>query len=378
MYRTLAEAPGWIALLVKGAPEPHVAAAALREASDAIARLDGGGDEREPVGPSYISEVVETPIGPFLILDCGDTDETILRAIPGVISEALERAGQHGCALTIASGGPLDRLPYLEPAVVFRAYPMVKHGQAPAPIPEDWLVRAGAWFEGRAACSDVWIQVDATVQFPASPTLAREIILAAGNSPARSTIAVAGDVDSAIDGVGVHGRHACTLTLASGGPNARSSDVPAVVEDFREFALALSPRPTFAMIDVGGSMRNFCSGGYTTAWSDGPARPRGMLGSLYACLTELAVFEVFAWQLLNPSLVMRLHEIPPGARMLDGHLELALPELWQFHSTDDDQRLRASLRPLLAGVIFSELDLGELLEESRRIVRAREGWPPLI
>ncbi len=95
----ISEDPGAIRIQAGDPSDRQLAAEALRGARVEISELDAGPASAYGLGPDdrnnpkWVSDVIELPSGPMLMIDGGFTPRALLRKIPEIVARRLEEAG---------------------------------------------------------------------------------------------------------------------------------------------------------------------------------------------------------------------------------------------------------------------------------------------
>ena len=379
------EDPGGIVVQVQGASDADVAAEALRRAAAEVAALDGGwrsapglspGDTN---GPTYVSGVTQTPLGPFISVDGGYTPRSLLATIPEIVVRHLEEAGLTEAVV----GWPRAR------SAIYRSNHMGLYGIGPAALlhlfppplpivdlprpwvklPMAWAGVAASWLtEGLQPDDEVWADIGG-VSFPLA---AADVAGFVENCRARRrpTQMTAGGPDRFR---AVHARFSLDewLVLGGGGRAVSRPDLRATFDVLATVGRVLAPEVGYACASADPTFTRI--GAVSYAEWEPVSRPGP---GTFQSLCDEIVPDAFPWQILGPGHVARLaaggrSDLPGATPLPGGRVELAIGELDEWLPGRPTRRAaREGARRLLAPCILGHQEASDLLYAKLQANRA--------
>jgi predicted ATPase len=356
---------------VRDASDPEAAAAALGRAfQPLLVALEGG--------LKYLSGVLPSAEGPWIMVDAGYTPSRLLRAVPDVISRLLRDEGVTDAVID----SPRREWRGLEwftgpdggrRRVCLRLFPPPPAPEPPprnpSEVPTHWLEEAASWIEASSGDEGL-VHVDVegmSFSLPAGqiPSILEECRAAKCVTAMVLAGAPTGRIWAAA-GFFMGGEQ--SLALAGGGPAATDDELAEIAGEFKDLARRLAPELAYAFVSVGAETTAF-SARVSTEWSllEGGASPE-----VLDLLVDEIAYDGFPYQILSPLHVARLGGPPPGARPLEGgRVELSvgqlsswLPDAPTRSAVRDEARRRLSRCLLRQG-------------DERAMIKARkESWAP--
>ena len=382
MLSRINRSPGAIVVQAGDPSDARLAADALRSARQAISDLDGGPASAYGLGPgdrnnpAWVSEVIEVPDGPLLMIDGGFTPVARLREIPGIVARRLEQAGVSATVRWPRTSGAMERIRRAPRAVFLRLYPQPPTRKGVhVELPPPWLHEAACWAIGdppagrKAMCS---LQA---VEFTASDRDVASLLAGWDRDRPGYAVICTGDPSTAIRGVAVDFIPTDTpeLTLVAGGPGMSDGDMVQAIDDLQVIARELAPTVAYAFTTIEQSFATLSAPGHDTEWlwrMDGPQHTQVK----WVC--DEIVPDAFPYQVLGPQHIERLGGPPSGAIELATRWELAIgaSEDWLFDADYDpasrawwtaelrrDPTVQAHARELLAPCLLSSHQAHELV-----------------
>lgn len=342
-------------LHVTGVDDLAAAASALQDASDDILAL-------APAGPgSTTATVVVGPGGPLLRVTDLDAPDQALRTVPGIVARHLERRGVTAARIDAPEpGGQLDGLDDCVNAAVLRVFPEPAGGESA--IPATWIDVACEWVLGDLSPDDSVPMRLLGVEFDARVADAPAILHEACAGRAWCDL-VHGDLDDRVRTASITFGRAPHVALAAGGPACDTAALLARFDLLCEVGRDLAPDAAYACIDVEDTFAGIGLGLGAAGWrAAGGASPNLVAGEL----GDVAVPDVFPFQVLGPGHLERLADVPgvvAAAKPLpSGRVELRLGEPADWFT---DPEVRAEVQAegfdLLAPVLLSQDRAADLL-----------------
>lgn len=368
------EDPGAIQVQVGDASDVKLAVAALRCAAKDILNLDGGPASafglgpRDRNNPKWVSEVIDVPSGPILMVDGGYTPLDLLSEIPEIVAGRLEELGVSGVVRVPQTRGPLEALPDTSPCVYLRLFPTPPRRKSlRVDVPSEWLTEVSNWLaeledDGAPAMCSL-----RAVEFSVPLTEAMRLLSDWERDRPGYALICRGEPTHSLHAVGINLCPVDTVELvfAAGGQGINSEGLVDAVERFQAIARRLAPTVAYAFVSIEPTFVQLLAPGHDTDWQrtmDGPGTPQAQ----WVC--DAIVLDGFAHQILGPLHVARLADRAPGLRALTTtrwELPVGAPKDWLLvdafepaavgasaplsrQDPDIEDRARELLRPCLA------------------------------
>jgi hypothetical protein len=340
---------------VRGASNTPAAAALGRALEPLMVALEGG--------PKFVSSVLPSADGPWIMVDAGPTPTRLLRTVPDVIAQLLAEEG--------VVGAVIDSPPLTWQVALEVTSQVARRGQVclnllpPPPPPEQprrrsdvptrWLAEAAAWVASGATTGQVAVDVEGM-----SFGLNAEHCL-----PLLEECQTAGCLQATLLGgvrpervraaMGFFEGPVSAVALIGGGPAAAESELAEDAGALRSLARRLARDVAYGYITVGEPLMPLGSKPATEWWlsEGGGGRPAEV-----DLLVDEVVFDGFFYQVLGPRHLTRSGEPPPGARPLDGQrVELQVGDLSSWISDGPERvAVREEARRLLRPWLLKEGD----------------------
>lgn len=319
--------PDSIVIMVKEADDPKAATAGLAAAAAEIAHLDAGWTSvpnlspLDANSPQYVSEVLPSAYGPFVMIDGGHVPYRVLRTIPDIVARHLEAAGVTEATIACPrDGGPLINLFSVELSkrpplgVALHLYPPPpRRWNGRSLVPDGWLQEAAAWVAtGMGDAKLVNVKV-VTIEFPLPPSDVAAFLGQIRNVEGEALV-ISGELGRRMRGAsGWFMAAEPALTMGAGGPGMTDTDLLSTFWKLVEVARQLAPEVGYAVVDFDPS-------------ADVVAVPGPRAAGWNLRIGEATIIDVcdeylpdaYPYQVLGPSHLERLGGLPRGARWLDG------------------------------------------------------------
>jgi hypothetical protein len=348
----------------------EVARLALERAAEEIASLDAGWESAIGLGPghantpNYVSQVSDSPIGPYVYIDAKHMPDEFLRRYPQVVADHLTRAGVADALVTSPLvGGPLDDLLTLPRALTLHARTSNRGS-----LPGGWLADAVAWVRDRSDASALMAGAG-PVQLSTTPDQAAELLDTCNRSGSAWLLA-SGDLQRRA--LAAHGEYQLgpELVVAAGGPGVGDRELAGLAEELRALARRLAPDIAHGFIAMEPGFGDLLAGPHQLDADQADQDPVAT-----ARLADVLVPDAFWYQVLSPGHLRRLGAAPAGARPLPGgRAELTLGDPVAWIAGRGDAGLRAVGRQRLGRLLATRVDARRMWEERRRAdLRRRAG-----
>lgn len=392
------QSPDSIVIMVKEADDPKAATAGLAAAAAEIAHLDAGWDSvpnlspLDANSPQYVSEVLPSAYGPFVMIDGGHVPYRVLRTIPDIVARHLEVAGVTEATIACPrEGGPLINLfsaslaecPPI--AVTLHLYPPPpRRWNGRSLVPDGWLQEAAAWVAtGMGDPQLVNVKV-VTIEFPLQPSDVAAFLGQIRNVEGEALV-ISGELGRRMRGAsGWFIAAEPALTIGVGGPGLTDTDLLSAFWDLVDLARRLARDVGYAVVSFEPSADALHHSRPISDWE-----LRGGEGDVIEMCDEY-VADGYPYQILGPGHLERLGGLPPGARPLEGgRVELVLGEpadwlielpaqgWWDWRTGEPirrrDPEVQERSRKLLAPCLVRKGEIGR-----RRVKRLakHDGLPP--
>jgi hypothetical protein len=337
----------------------EVARRALERAAEEIATLDAGWESAIGLHPgaantpNYVSQVSDSPIGPYIYIDAKHLPDDFLRRYPQIVADHLIRAGVTDALVTSPdSEGPLDDLAAVPGAVTLHARPS-RHDV----LPGTWLNEAVAWVRDGASGSALLASAG-PVQLSTTPHQAAELLDTCDRSGSSWLLAS----DDLRRVRAAHGEYQLSpeLVVAAGGPDAGDRELAVLAEELRALARRLAPDLAYAFIAMEPDFRDLVAGPHLFDATEADHDPVAM-----ARMADVIVPDVFWYQVLSAGHLKRLGRPPEDARPLPGdRMELTLGDAGDWVAgTRMVEELRASGRQRLGRLLAARMDAIQIWDE---------------
>lgn len=376
---------GAITLQAGEPSDARLAAEVLGACRQEILDLDGGVGSAYGLGPEdrnnpkWVSDVIEVPSGPVLMVDGGFTPARLLAQIPRIVASRLEAAGVSAVVRWPKSNDALEQLYQSSRAVFLRLYPppMRRKGMR-VEMPQPWLQEGARWvLDGADGDEEVLCSVQA-VEFGARMQNVASLLAVWERDRPGYTIICAGDPASSIRGIGVDFARTDRLELAlvAGGPRTSDDGLLRIAGELQLIARRLAPTMAYAFVSIEPTFAQLMSLGHSTEWHEqmGGASP-----SITQWVCDEMVVDAFPYQVLGSMHVERLGGPPADAAVVaDGRWELAIgtPRDWSLVDDIDsgslgvspaqsrrDPTVQTRARELLRACLLSSDDALALMSE---------------
>lgn len=203
-------------------------------------------------GRQGVSDVVDVPDGPLLMVDGGLTPGRLLRQIPDIVARRLEQAGVSAVVRWPRADGVLERV-YRAPRAVFLRLCQrrpTRKGSRIVMTPR-WLQDASRWAVGALDDGDAMCSLQA-VEFTARAGDVGSLLDGWERDRPGYAVICTGDPAASIDGVAVNlpATDFLELALFTGGPQVDDERLVRAIDELRQIARQLAPMVAYAFISV--------------------------------------------------------------------------------------------------------------------------------
>jgi hypothetical protein len=328
------------------AAEPSDAAragVAMTRAGEQILRLDGGPGSAYGLGPGdrnnpkWVSEVLQLPGGPMMMIDGGSTPRRLLAAIPQIVADCLEEDGVAAIVRAPDVGGPLSETGQILRAVVLRMYTLPHAVRERVELPQGWLGQAGTWVLGQAPPdTDVMGRLQYAT-FDADGAAVEGLLEQWERVRPGMGVLATGDPAGVMRAAGLYltPDQNINIALGLGGPGASDQDLIAGFAELQVVAREIAGAAAYAFISIEATFGAFSGPWHDTEWAALVDGPRAMLAEAMA---DRIVLDAFPYQILGPAHLQTFPEAPSGAVALSaGRLEVVIgaPQDWLFARQPD-------------------------------------------